>query len=123
MNNFINISGRQSGRTSRMLIKALDLVKKGHMVYVLCTPESINHLRKQATDLYDSMGVENIVGVHVKLETLKSLGEENVDLHHLKLKYSHPNCRLLADHFFYEYYFAHIINGYHEWDAIHYPEH
>lgn len=117
------ISARQSGRTTRMLKHALDLaVKNGHMVYILTTPESIEHTRQLANRLYQDLGFPDVLGVSVKLETKKSLGEQNLDLDNLKLKHAHPNCILLADHFFYEYYYSFVLKGFHMWDSVNFDE-
>jgi hypothetical protein len=117
------ISARQSGRTTRMLQHALDLaVKKGHAVYILTTQESINHTREQARKLYEELGYPDVLGRIIKLETKRSLGEDNLNLQDMKLKHAHPNCMLLADHFFYEYYYSHILNGYHKWDEVTYTK-
>lgn len=111
---------RQTGRTSRMILNAVEYAKMGHQVYILCTVESRDHTRKLAIDILERLNISpEVIGVQIKFETLGSIGGINqLDLKNKTLINAHPNCRLLIDHFFYEKEFKHILDGFHQYDEF-----
>lgn len=79
---------RQTGRTTRMLDHARELSKQQRAVYIVAANE--RHavmLRKQLGD--EPHGI--------KVETEDSLG--NLDWETLTMRWAHPNCVLLVDHY------------------------
>lgn len=107
-------SNRQSGRTTRMLVDALNSAMSGRTVYILCTKESIGHTRKLAQNICEYKAISYPEGI--KFETIESIGERNIDWFKRSLIHAHPNCQLFIDHFVYTIKYGHILEGYHAYD-------
>jgi hypothetical protein len=111
---YISFHARQSGRTSRMIEKALELQKEGRAVYILCASEAIPYTRSLAHKICELKGIK--FPETIKFETVQSLGGENIDWQNKKLHRSHPNCSLLIDHHVWAQKFHWAIQGFHEYD-------
>lgn len=115
-------SKRQTGRTTRMLKKALEADQAGKAVYVLCLKEAIpytkNLLLKVVKD--DSLSKGDSLGHklfnNIKIESLVSIGERNIDWKNKSIYGAHSNCQLFIDHAVYSQMFSHVMNGYCEYD-------
>lgn len=110
----IMLSGRATGRTSRMLAKAVELAVQGKAVYVLCAGQKEKIINKRL--LMEQVGERNPITNSIKFETWESLGRNNVDLENSRLRFAHPNCQLLIDHQFFSTHFSFAILGYHLYD-------
>lgn len=113
--NYTHIHARQTGRTTRMLNHVLELVLKGHMVYVLCTPETVPNMRRRVAELMAHNQVKKELR-KVECVTVGSLGQQNIDWTTQQVRGQHENCRTVIDHQVWETYFGYAINGYHHYD-------
>lgn len=121
-NEEILLSGRRSGRTSRMLMQALIHQKEGRAVYVLCAhKQSLDHTANLLVTVCNK--IRRAVPSNIKFETWETLGRNQVDLENTRLRNAHPNCLLLIDHHFFEYHFSFALCGYHQWDKTESSEH
>lgn len=93
---------RRTGRTSRMLERAIQLANAGRAVYVIAanTREKLRLSEMLSTD------------TSIKVETPESCG--NFDWRTLSLTGAHPNCVVLVDHFAIEINFNRLLE---EWSA------
>lgn len=112
------IAQRQTGRTTRLILKGFELSAKGHAVYILCAD---HHQRIHASDLAFTLWNRNRDQFpsypELKFETIQSLGGiERIDFQGQVLHGAHPNCELLIDPSFYEAHFGYVLNGYHKYD-------
>lgn len=98
---------RQSGRTTRLLKEAIDLVKAGRAVYVIGTNKQHCWHLKNAADLL-------VPDVGIKFETPETLS--NLDWETVSLKGAHPNCIVLVDHATIEARFSKLIEMLHRFD-------
>lgn len=107
-------SNRLSGRTTRMLLKAMVLAAEGRAVYVLCAHQaSLEHTKDLLAKMYEK--ARRDVPGNIKFETWDTL-RGHLDIENVRLRGAHPNCRLLVDHHFYEHHFGFALLGYHQWD-------
>ena len=99
---------RQTGRSTRMLLKAKSLAEDGVVVYVIADRES--H-RRQLEEQYDELGGR-------RDEFIKFLTPQlgNFDWDGLRLIGSNPNCVVLVDHYAIERRFHNIIEMLHAFD-------
>ena len=79
---------RRTGRTTRMMQKAIELAKAGRAVYVMFLTQCEIDSVKSQFNIKPELGI--------KLETPSSL--PNFDWETLTLKGAHPNCIVLVDH-------------------------
>lgn len=79
---------RQTGRTTRMLAEARRLAEAGYAVYVI----------EHSSDQAKSRAKQNpeLVAMGVKFESIQWV---DFDLKANRLRGSHPNCRVLVDHY------------------------
>lgn len=106
---------RQSGRTARMLVDAINAAMEGHAVYVVCLKQAIPYTRKLAADICKAHNIE--LPVTIKYETLESVGERNIDWRLKCLHGAHSNCKLFIDHAVYMVKFHDYMEGYHAYDG------
>ena len=113
---YTHFLARQSGRTTRMLKQALDALVKDHAVYILSADETrAHHLKERFRQVCQQSNY--LVASTPKFETLRSIGQENIDWVNTRIHRAHSNCRLFIDHHVYEHVFGHLINGYHAYDS------
>lgn len=109
-------AARRTGRTTRMLVEAMELHAKGRAVYVLCAHQpALEHTKRLFARLFWQTYRKKAPS-SVKFETWESLGRNNVDLHTPRLMSAHPNCRLLIDPSFFEHHFSFALCGFHKYD-------
>lgn len=91
---------RQTGRTTRMLERALRLARDGRAVYVLAVDrQHIAWLKGRLAELEGAAEVRE----SIKFETDATLGPSGPDWSRMLPSISaHPNCILLADHYYIE---------------------
>jgi hypothetical protein len=97
---------RGTGRTTRMVQRAIQLNHIGKAVYII------------AANLAEQHRIEHILPEHlrgqIKVETSDTPG--NFSWEHMALIGAHPNCVVLADHFAIECHFAAILKELHAYD-------
>ncbi|WP_417212074.1 hypothetical protein [Acinetobacter venetianus] len=108
-------ANRQSGRTARMLVDAINAAMEGKAVYILCVREAILYTKNIATKICEAHNIE--LPKTIKFETVNSIGSNNIDWHHKRLIGAHQNCQLFIDHTVYTINFFHLLEGYHEYDG------
>lgn len=106
---------RQSGRTARMVVDAINAAMEGKAVYILCPKEAILYTKNIAAKICEAHNIK--LPESIKFETINSIGESNIDWHHKRLIGAHKNCELFIDHHIYTLKFAHLLEGYHEYDG------
>lgn len=106
---------RQSGRTVRMLVGAINASLAGNAVYILCTRDSIPYTRNLAHKICRTNGF--VLPISIKFETIGSLGAPNINWHNKSLNGAHSNCQLFIDHNVYVEKFGHVLEGYHAYDG------
>ncbi|WP_151765773.1 hypothetical protein [Acinetobacter colistiniresistens] len=106
---------RQTGRTARMLVDAINAAMEGRAVYVLCPREAILYTKDIAAKICKAHKIQ--MPETIKFESLQSIGEHNINWKDKKLMRAHPNCKLFIDHHIYTQLFGHILDGYHEYDG------
>lgn len=98
---------RQSGRTTRLLEEAINLVRAGRAVYVIgADKQHCWHLKNAAGLLAPE--------VEITFETPETLS--NFDWETFRLRGAHPNCIVLVDHFTIETHFSRLIEMLHRFD-------
>lgn len=102
---------KATGRTTRLLEEAVALAKQGKAVYVVAA--DTHHIVNMEAMLCMMVGGDP-TPLGIKFETPHSLG--NFDWMSMKLQYSHPNCRVLVDHFTIEATFAAMFRELHKYD-------
>lgn len=115
-NQFVKIEtqNRQSGRTARMLVDAINAAMEGHAVYIVCLKQAIPYTRNLAADICKAHNIER---PKIKYETLESVGEHNIDWRSKSLYGAHSNCKLFIDHSVYMVKFHDFLEGYHFYDG------
>ena len=104
-----------SGRTTRMVMHAIQLAKEGKAVYLLTA-------RATAIRGIESLPVEGIpfrefnreYGLGIQIETPETL--DNFDWETLSLRGANPSCVVLIDHFLIEAKFQKILTMLHQYD-------
>ncbi len=97
---------RQTGRTTRLLARAVQLSTDGRAVYIIAANHAeVVRLRSLLGD--DDHGI--------KIETPESPG--NVNWSTLTLRGAHPNCVVLVDHYAIESRFSAVLEMLHAFDA------
>lgn len=84
---------RQTGRTTRMLERAMMEALHGHAVYVLADSPYTRLLARQFEDMWRKHHGSRLHGV--KFETPSSVG---FDWDQMRQPSAHPNCVFLLDH-------------------------
>lgn len=101
---------RRTGRTTRMLTRAMELAREGRAVYVMCA----NHAHARALAATARfLGVVPADGI--KFESPESL--PTFDLETMQLGGAHPNCVVLVDHWAIEHKYADMLEELHRYDA------
>jgi len=92
---------RQTGRTRRMVAKAVELAREGRAVYIMTVDQ------RYATDIRSMLPDEPL---GIKVEGCASVS--NFDFDELRLRGAHPNCTVLVDHAAIEARYGKVLN---EW--------
>jgi hypothetical protein len=100
---------RQTGRTTRLMEKAVQLARQGRAVYVVVSSRAEAGIGQR---------VVNKLWVHlhgprahgIKVETLKDLGDR-FDWEQMRVVGSHPNCEFLLDHYVVEQHIEQLRLG------------
>lgn len=109
-------SKRQTGRTTRMLKKALEADQAGKAVYVLCLKEAIPYTKNLLLEIVNDDSLGHKLFNNIKFESLSSIGERNIDWKNKRIYGAHSNCQLFIDHAVYSEMFSHVLNDYCEYD-------
>lgn len=110
---YTNLHARRSGRSTRMVRKAIQAIQEGYAVYILST--NTPHMRELVSQI-SRTGMFHLTR-EPKYETLDSIGRENIDWKNTKIIGAHSSCKLFIDHQVYEQLFSHLIDGYHAHDG------
>jgi hypothetical protein len=98
---------RNTGRTTRMLQRAIALDKQGRAVYIVA---SNDRHAKALNEQLAGLDTENTI----KVETANSLA--NFDWETMSLKRAHPNCVVLVDHWAIQQRFEVMLQELHRYD-------
>ena len=96
---------KQSGRTTRLCKKAIELDAIGKSVYLVCVSRPAVH------DLLRSLNPNHRINV----ETFTTIGH-SFDIRTMRVYGSHPNCEFLFDHYAIETEFKALLTKLHEFD-------
>lgn len=107
------MTGKRTGRTTRMLQTALDAVEEGKAVYVIAA--HLHHadlLKRQALVTFPDQwpSIERI-----KFETWHTCG--NLDPASMRLRGAWPNVKVVADHAAIASEFGALLREYHAYDT------
>lgn len=103
----IEYGARQTGRTHRMVQKALELNAKGRVVYILV------HDDKYARDLRRTYNLPEVI----KIETRRTLNVADIDWRNMRPSLgAWPNTALLVDHHYFEHFYGDMLREYHAYD-------
>lgn len=94
----------RTGRTTRLLQEARRLSDEGRAVYVIVSSD----------ELVKSFQTEEFRRRGIKVETMASVG--NLELETMRLRYAHPNCAVLVDHYVIERRFRPMLEMLHRFD-------
>jgi hypothetical protein len=109
------LSKTATGRTTRMMRRAISLAIQGRAVYILAASKS--H-KKQLDEMRAKMEPRS-TGIQF-LDASDERDTAEINWHTLSLNGAHPNCILLCDHFALEVYFTRVFEEWTRYDA---PEH
>ena len=105
---------RGSGRTTRMLQKAVELDRARRAVYIVAADLwHINTLKEQLKALGYP---KERIGVYIKIETPEDLG--NFNFRTMSLIGAHPNAVVLCDHYTIESYYGRMLQVLHAYDHV-----
>jgi hypothetical protein len=96
---------RRTGRTTRMIDRARELMSKGRAVYIIAANES------HADAIAELLGED---AMNIKVETPGSL--PTFDWQSMTLRGAHPNCAVLVDHYAIECEFAAVFREWMRYD-------
>lgn len=98
----------QTFRTTKMLEHAVQLAEDGRAVYILgASPAHLTTLKQQ-------LGEELALKLGIKFETEDTI--DDFDWQSMTLKYGHPNCVVLVDHWCIEWKFSKMLKMLHAYD-------
>jgi hypothetical protein len=101
---------QRTGRTTRMLYKALEYWRARRAVYVIAM--NLREKKRLEQMLIEICGGEYPRGLSLEMPNLM----ESLDRQTLRLRHAHPNCIVLIDHAAIEAEFAGLIAELHRYD-------
>ncbi len=101
-------SKAKTGRTTRMLLDALQLCSGGRAVYVIAANERERIKLNMQIEALGRGPWERDEKAFVKVETVQSVG--NLNWETITLRGAHPNCVVLVDHYAIETHFSRIFD-------------
>lgn len=105
----IEYGARLTGRTYRMVQKALELHKQGYAVYILVHSFDYGQDLRRIYQLPEN----------INIETPRTLHPDRIDWQHMQPSFgAWPNTKLLVDHLYIEQRFRDIMREYHAYDYI-----
>lgn len=93
-----------TGRTTRMLNRAIALAREGRAVYVLVDSEQ--EARRLWREIPDELGIK-----------VEFADNPAFDWHLMQIRGAHPNCITLVDHYAIERRFKRLLEELHRYDA------
>jgi len=108
--NEIEKANQRSGRTSRMLVEAVNAHKFGRAVYVVAASHRHAHeIRRMLTSMVGQDEARRI-----KVETADGVG---FDWETMRVEMAHPNCQFFVDHYAIERRWYEMLLALHAWDV------
>lgn len=98
---------RQTGRTHRMIDKALEMHEKGRAVYILVRTQ------REALEMRRRFNLPHTINI----ETPRTINTENIDWQNMRPSLNAwPNTALLVDHFYIEDVYRDMLRELHNYD-------
>lgn len=100
-------AGKRSGRTTRMVLHAVELARQARTVYV-CMP---THKICQDWEKWRDDMQPLATSIH-----FRTVAELDIDWQRMRLRQGNPNCILLVDHFVIDCQFFNVLRMRHAYD-------
>lgn len=99
---------KQIGRSTRMMLHAIELAKQGRAVYVCVVNRAQIHSLERIREEHcpQATGIQYDTVAHL-----------DIDWDRLSLRGAHPNCVLLVDHAVIQWKFSRVLQMYEQYDS------